>query len=57
MAHLTGESVISFGEHQGSKLKDIPRSYFLFLWKKGKYNNEMGSYMHEVLGFTYEDGR
>jgi uncharacterized protein (DUF3820 family) len=36
MVHLTGESRITFGMYRGTKLKDLPPGYLLFLLDKKK---------------------
>ena len=55
-AEMTDESQMKFGKHKGKMLKDVPASYFLWLWDNGLYaktGDPLHHYMKEALS-TFE---
>lgn len=47
MVHLTKECLISFGMYKGTKLKDLPAGYLLFLYEKKKLFGSYKAYVEK----------
>jgi hypothetical protein len=47
MVHLTKESAIGFGAYIGTKLKDLPPGYLLFLYEKKKLFGAIKDYVEQ----------
>lgn len=46
---LTDESKIWFGKYNGKKLKEIPDSYFIWMWKQGMEAGTLKDYIEDSV--------
>lgn len=43
--HLKGDSILTFGVHEGEVIQDVPKQYLLYFWEHNKYKYRIGK-MH-----------
>jgi len=58
MLEYNDESIMPWGIHKGKKLKDIPRSYWIYIVKKFKWGTmkPMGLESKAVCDYIFQNG-